>query len=179
MKLMTQSLSITILLAGLMILNSGCSLHKGLNLENKDIKCLEYNYGSYFGGEYEFSIYYEGETPYLLAKGYNGVMLNYKQELTEEDLKKLAKNLVDADVAAWNGFDKRANSVSDGYSFKLDITYWDDTILQAHGYMKYPKNYNEVDRVLKDFFFGMIEEHTDFNRDEPGKKSAAYDESLF
>lgn len=148
-------------------------------LEGKKIQALSYNCGSYFGGEYEFSIEYEEDTPYLLARGYNGIMLQYKQALTEEEMTQFAKNLVEANVASWNGFDKSDKDILDGYSFCLEIQYDEGTKLRAHGYMKYPKNYEAVHKALMDFFLGTIEANTDFDRENPGESSSAYDENAF
>ncbi len=47
-------------------------------------------------------------------------------------------------VAKWNGFYKTRKRVMDGSSFTLRIKMLDGVSVEAHGRMKWPKNYKQV-----------------------------------
>ena len=59
------------------------------------------------------------------------------------------------EVSKWNNYDKSDKNVLDGNSFSIYITMENDKSITAHGYMKWPKNYNEVKSEL-DIIFNKI-----------------------
>ncbi len=139
---------------------------------------LSYDFGSYNEGYYEFQLYYENSIPFIQAKGSNGVQLSYKHEIEKEKIIALEEALNQENVAAMDGFHKRDKNILDGYSFSLDIQYSGDE-LSSSGYMRYPKNYAKIDKVISDFFFDNIEANTTFDRNNPYADSTAYDEYAF
>jgi hypothetical protein len=56
------------------------------------------------------------------------------------------------EVARWNGFDKNNRNVLDGNSFTLSVTMENGKDIHAHGYMKWPKGYQETKAALDGFF---------------------------
>lgn len=69
-----------------------------------------------------------------------------------ENLKKL---LVDNNVQKWNGFNKSDSRVCDGSSFTLKIKIQNEDAVEAHGYMKWPKNYHEVKKEIEAMFMEL------------------------
>ena len=59
-------------------------------------------------------------------------------------LEKLAAFLHENEVEKWDGFDKTDSHVMDGNGFHLSVWTHEDVTVRASGYMKWPKNYNEV-----------------------------------
>ena len=66
--------------------------------------------------------------------------------------RELEQILVDHEVGAWNGFDKVDKRVLDGNGFSLYITMTDGTSVDAHGYMRWPKNYTDVKAAVEALF---------------------------
>jgi hypothetical protein len=182
MKKRKYLLLIKVLMMALIVvaLSTSCEKQQTVNDNKKfeSITLLEYYYGSYFGGDYNLSLFYENEIPYITAKGMNGVELSFKQEITKEKVASLEAALKQHEVATIDGFHERDSDIMDGYGFSLDIKYSAEN-LSSSGYMKYPENYSEIHEVLTDFFFDIIESSTTFDRNEPFEKSTAYDEFAF
>lgn len=118
------------------------------------IKIFHYSYS--VGYHYEARIYYELECK-------NKCTLKIKDEgITEEDApvyevdkeitKKLEAILNKYSVGSWNGFSKSDHNVLDGDSFSLYLRMKDNNTVEASGYMKWPKNYEEVKGELISFF---------------------------
>jgi hypothetical protein len=162
------------------LLATGCELLKYLEKTKnyEGIISLTYEYGSFSGGYYELKLYYENEIPYIQAKGNNGVQLSYNHEIEQDKVIAFEEALNQQNIAAMDGFHKSDDDILDGYSFSLDIQYSADS-LSASGYMKYPKNYTEIDKVITDFFFDNIEANTTFDRNHPMEDSTANDEYAF
>jgi len=55
-------------------------------------------------------------------------------------------------VNSWNGFSKSNSEVYDGDSFNLTITFDDNSIISADGYMMWPNNYNEFKESIDSLF---------------------------
>lgn len=70
----------------------------------------------------------------------------------EDFVKKLETVLDKYNVGSWNGFNKNDKNVLDGDSFSLNATFKDNTIISAHGYMSWPKNYREVREEIYNLF---------------------------
>ena len=66
-------------------------------------------------------------------------------------------------VYNWNGFDKTDKNVLDGSSFSISIIDDNDYSIDAHGYMKYPRNYREVidniKNILDPIYLGVNNIH--------------------
>lgn len=120
----------------------------------EDIKSFHYSYT--VGNYYEASVVYELECK-------DKCSLKIKRErVTIEDatIYEVDRELVDEledilnkyNVGHWNGFDKNNRNVLDGNSFTLSIKMDNNEEVYARGYMKWPKNYQEVKKDIIDLF---------------------------
>ena len=79
-----------------------------------------------------------------------------ESEVEVEIDEKVINNLLDLlnkyEVGKWNGFRKSDKNVLDGHDFSLSIWQDDGTNIHASGYMKWPKNFREVSKELKEIF---------------------------
>ena len=125
-------------------------MKKGKNFDG-DIISFEYEYGSSNSGYYNYKIYLKDSKTYIVAAGLNGVDLNLDGEISNNTLSEIKKIVEDNAIQKWDGFQKKGENVSDGYSFSLKIKYSDGDELTASGYMKYPKNYDNGHKALTDY----------------------------
>ena len=72
-------------------------------------------------------------------------------EIPEEALKALQEIVRERGILAWNGFDKEAESLMDGYGFGLEIEYADGTTVSAQGYGVFPEEFEEANAALSAF----------------------------
>ena len=70
--------------------------------------------------------------------------------------RELEQILIDNAVGKWNGFHKTNKRVMDGRSFSLYLTMADGTSVDAHGYMKWPKNFTAMCDAVKALFDAHI-----------------------
>ena len=137
----------TILCVISLLLLSGCKSDK----LNQEITSFKYEYGSFSGGYYNYTINTENGKVLFNANGYSGVELNINKEITQSDLERLSKVITDNGIDKWNGFNKSDSNAMDGYSFELKITYKNGEEITAYGYMKYPPNYETAHQKLVNF----------------------------
>ena len=71
-------------------------------------------------------------------------------ELSQEQVKAIEDLLNKYHVGKWDGFNKVDKRILDGRSFSISISLENGETISAHGYMKYPKNYQEVRDGLQD-----------------------------
>jgi len=121
------------------------------------LKNFAYSYGSFNGGQRDFTITeasgddVRSEGRYLfVAKGYNGVDLDVEVFVGQDVLDDIAAIIADNGIAEWDGFDEVDRDILDGYSFLLAAQYESGTI-QASGYMKYPNNYEQGHAALSEY----------------------------
>lgn len=129
-----------ILVLSLVIL-VGCSSNKAYE---GNITEFEYNYGSFFGGYYEYHLVLDGDVVHVTAEGMNGVELDIDKEIDASILEELSLVINTNKLERWDGFSKEDPHVLDGYSFDLLVKYDDGRTLEASGYEKYPENYDKV-----------------------------------
>lgn len=60
--------------------------------------------------------------------------------------------LSENEVGKWNGFQKSDKRVADGKAFNLSMKMSGGTTLTAHGYMRWPKNYQAVKAGVEALF---------------------------
>ena len=60
-------------------------------------------------------------------------------------------------VESWNGFNKSSKTARDGSGFDLTIIMADESLIEAGGYMKWPKNYEAVRDGLDALFGGLVQ----------------------
>lgn len=73
-------------------------------------------------------------------------------EVSSENIEKLENILVKYHVGRWDGFSKKDKHIMDGNGFTLEISMEDGKQVLADGYMKWPKNYDEVLKEILKFF---------------------------
>ena len=76
----------------------------------------------------------------------------FEVELSDEDISNIIKLLQDNNVVKWDGFNGSARGVLDGTSFYFKVVTKDNVIIDASGYMKYPRNYKTVIDELEKIF---------------------------
>ena len=96
---------------------------------------------------------------YTIQKGDDGYLCMSDAEespVTEEELRRLASDLLSLDILSWDGFDESESNdpgLLDGdSSFVLKIHMNDGQTVSARGYNAAPKNASEVFLLLQNFF---------------------------
>ena len=75
-----------------------------------------------------------------------------KYEVDKKILKEIEIILKQYHVARWNNFHKYDKNVLDGNSFSFSVSYGNNQEIEASGYMKWPKSYQEVKKKLSEIF---------------------------
>ena len=79
-------------------------------------------------------------------------------ELDDKQIKEIIDILTKYNVSSWNGFDKVNKNVLDGNSFTFKLITKNNEEIYAHGYMKWPNNYQEVKNELNNYFMNIYKE---------------------
>ena len=116
------------------------------------ITSFSYEYGSYFPGYFQYDIVKDNGRYQLSIQGYNDKAVNVSKQISVSDVDRLAKIINQYQIYQWNGFNQEDKGVMDGDGFTLHIVYEDGSIIDAHGYMKYPNNYREGHNKICSFF---------------------------
>lgn len=77
--------------------------------------------------------------------------------MSEEDLIRFEKLLMELGVASWDGFSGNARNVLDGTSFSFAAEYWNGKEISAGGYMRFPKGYREKADAIAAFLDAAAE----------------------
>lgn len=118
---------------------------------SSEIVHFKYDYGSYFMGYFEYDISKSNEKTTLTAHGYNGVDLNINTEINSSALNDILEIVKEQNIVSWNNFSKSDDNILDGYSFSLYIEFKNGETINAHGYEKYPKNYDIAHKALSNY----------------------------
>lgn len=118
---------------------------------------IQYSYGSFNGGYYDYKLTDENGKAHFVAQGGNGVELNIDKEVDPSVLEKLAEIINDYGIYRWDGFNKSDDDILDGFSFSLEVIYDDGKSIHANGYMKYPQNFDVCDSALTEVFVSLCE----------------------
>lgn len=153
-----KKIFIIILIILLIILLGGCFMYiknrpkKINNIEG--IKSFYYFYT--VGYHYEASIVYEIECDdkCTLKIKPEGVTIEDASiyEIDKDVVEKLKDILNKYRVGRWNGFDGNDRNVLDGNSFELSVKMNNGDEVYARGYMKWPRNYQDVKKEIIDLF---------------------------
>ncbi|MBR4555065.1 MAG: hypothetical protein IKO27_05670 [Ruminococcus sp.] len=116
--------------------------------------------GTYMGSGFDYD--YDCDT----ADG-RGVISIRIEGVREEDALKLDADegfaeeleriIAEYGLRKWDGFSKSDQNVLDGSSFGFSVRYDDKSSISAHGYMRYPKNYAEVNSAFDGLFLPLYE----------------------
>ena len=121
----------------------------------ESIKSLHFSYSNgymmYAYTTYDISL--EDDTYYVTIKPY-GISDEEAQKvkIDKKTINKLIDILNENDVSKWNNFHETDKYVLDGDSFSFSITTLEDKYISASGYMRYPKNYREVEDAFNNLF---------------------------
>ena len=136
------------------------SKNKKIAESDIDIQSFSFSYSN--GSSYNSDILYElnclNGGCEALKKGIG--VSNEDATLVKVDFdmkKKLEVFLMEYQVDQWNGFHESNDYVLDGDSFSLRVQMKNQEVIEASGYMKWPKNYLEF-RSKVDELFSDIEE---------------------
>ena len=125
--------------------------NKKLKIDN--IKSLHFSYSNgYMMDAYTtYDITLEDNKYYVTIKPY-GIPEEESQkiELNNDQIEKIISILNEYEVYKWNNFHESDKYVLDGDSFSFSMYTLDDKYISASGYMRYPKNYGEVEKSLDD-----------------------------
>ena len=121
------------------------------NVQNNSNINYFYYYEGSFSGAYEYEIKKTKDKFIFKAIGLNGRKLNVEKEINENDLNKLETIINDNKIYKWNNFNEKDNQILDGSSFTLKINYENGKKIEANGYMKYPKNYDQSSKKLQEY----------------------------
>ena len=127
---------------------TGC----GKKVENNvNIVSFKYSYGSHMGFYYDYTLTLDGDdvtfNKYIYGEEEQGTVMSISAS-SLEDIKKIIN---ENEIYKWDGFDKSNDNVMDGSEFNLEVIYDDGSKIVAHGYMKYPDNYEESSKPLKEY----------------------------
>ncbi|MCL2818600.1 MAG: hypothetical protein FWD41_02590 [Actinomycetia bacterium] len=115
---------------------------------------FSYHFGSYWDGQWDFDITpVEGsEGAYLFrGLGSNGVDLDVEETVDQSVLDEIEAIIQEKDIAQWDGFSQRDESIKDGYGFSFKALYGDGSTIEADGYEVYPSNYKAGHDALKTY----------------------------
>ena len=127
------------------------------NVKIEDLKSFHYSYsvGYYMYANVNYDITKDDDTDEYIAKIKDAGMPEedarvYK--LKESKVQEFVDMLNSTTIYKWNGFNKYDKDVLDGNSFSISINWGDHRNISAHGYMKYPKSYNEITSKIESWF---------------------------
>ena len=116
-----------------------------------NIVSLRYNINNGMAGSCEYNI--STKERIVFTKECVGMYeANFEKEITKEDLDEIKKIINEQEIYKWDGFDRTLKNVLDGGGFTLSVTFDTEEEIMAHGYMKYPYNYQEASQSLVDYF---------------------------
>ena len=125
-----------------------------------NIKNFEYSTydGQTKNGDIVYKIYFDNNKIYASYKKY-GEEVDIKEEIDKDTISQLEKILNHYKVSNWNNFHGNNKNVLDGSSFSFYVLYDNDKKIEANGYMKYPSNYQKVDKEIKILFMEIFHEN--------------------
>ena len=130
----------------LILLCLGCS-----KKIKSDIVSFSYNVDGGLGGFCNYKIEIKDEKTIYNKECMGLVEANINKEIDGKYLDEIKKIINDNKIYEWNGFNKINKYVLDGAGFTLDVHYSNNQVIKAHGYAIFPKNYNEVAGILRDY----------------------------
>ncbi len=140
--------------AALCLALSGCAGFGGPEIT--DIKSFYFSYqvGNYMNGFVSYSLELREDGTYLAKIKPDAVAEeNAKEYAAGKDFAdRLAAFLREKKVKRWNGFSKSDRHVLDGNGFSFSLWTTEDKNISAHGYMRWPRGYDEVKAGIEEMF---------------------------
>ena len=131
---------------GIILLCFGCTK----KIES-DITSFTYTLGYGLGGSCTYIVEAKDEKAIYKINCYGMNTTEEEKEVDASYLKELQKIIDENEIYKWDGFDKSDDGVMDGSGFSLNVSYANGKSIKAHGYMKYPSNYQAGHKALLDF----------------------------
>lgn len=117
---------------------------------------FSYNYGSYSGGAYEYSLKLNDGKLRFKARGYNGVDLSIDRDIDPDVMAHASEAILVNELDNWDGYKERDPDILDGYDFALRYVKKGKEY-KASGYEHYPENYPEAHQHLLKFFDRLVD----------------------
>lgn len=135
--------------------------------DNKDKGDITYFYYEYSHKAItSYKLKSEGEKVFLYFKMIYGDLTEIKCEVDPSVMSQLQDIVDEHNIYKWNGFDKHDEDIMDGSSFKLEITYENGDDIEAYGYEKFPKGYDDAHTELVEFLEDLVEEYAEDEEDD-------------
>lgn len=127
-------------------------LKKEKNITNINELTFSYSTGNYMNASVSYELVCKDKC--ILSFKDDGVSYEdaKEYEVDKKILKEIEIILKQYHVARWDKFHKFDKNVLDGNSFSFRVCYENDQEIEANGYMKWPKNYQEVKKELNELF---------------------------
>lgn len=127
-------------------------LRKEKNITNINKVYFTYSTGNYINASVSYELICKDKC--ILSFKDDGVSYEdaKEYEVDKKILKEIEIILKQYHVARWNNFHKYDKNVLDGNSFSFSVSYGNKQGIEASGYMKWPKNYQEVKKELSEIF---------------------------
>ena len=131
-----------------------------INIPNIKYMRFSYSTGNMMYSNVLYQIDYKDNNYTIIIKP-NNVPDEDKKEIKLDNnvLNKVVNILNKYDVISWNNFKKYDKNVLDGNSFSFYLKTKDNNVIDASGYMKYPKNYSNVKSELDLLFNELYEKY--------------------
>ena len=130
----------------------GC-FKKPIKIENTKSFSLNYSVGYHMNGDYTYEVILENDKYIASYKKYCVDPEDaLKKEVDIEFVHKIEELMTKYQVNKWDGFNKSDKDVLDGNSFSFSYSSTDNKSIEAHGYMKWPKNYREFRDEISDLY---------------------------
>ena len=111
---------------------------------------FSYHFGSFNGGYWNYSIFEQNGNYFFEGTGHNSVSLDVRGEVYEQTLVEISELIEENEIKKWHGFSGVNKNVYDGYGYKLEAVFENET-LHASGYMLYPPGYETGHQALADY----------------------------
>ena len=144
--------------------------NRKLELTENNIKYIHFSYSTgnmmYANVSYEVN---ERDGKYIAKIKPNGKSEEEAKEieLSNKDMQKIVSTLNKYQISSWNNFHKNNKNILDGHGFSFELKTKDNKEISASGYMKWPKNYNEIrgmlDTIFNELYNESIVELTDID----------------
>ncbi len=131
-------------------------LKKEKNITNINKVYFTYSTGNYMNASVSYELICKDKC--MLSFKDDGVSYEdaREYEVDKKILKEIEVILKQYHVARWDNFHKYDKNVLDGNSFSFRVCFENDQEIEANGYMKWPKNYQEVKKELNEIFLNYM-----------------------
>ena len=147
-KIALSIISLLFIVLIIIVLSMLIKVNKGID----NIKSFEYYYHSGMGSSYgNYKIKCKNKCIASIDMFHNGISMEESKEISSKQMNELITVLNKYKVNSWNGFNGNVDAF-DGDTFKITIIDQDNNKITAKGYIKKPKNYNEVEKVIENTF---------------------------